>query len=60
MTSNSKETARQVFERLIAEHPDRFVEAPKTGEGFVILGARPPTPKERSDEEKDAVEGHGR
>jgi hypothetical protein len=43
MTSNSKETARQVFERLIAEHPDRFVEAPKTGEGFVILGARQPT-----------------
>jgi hypothetical protein len=55
MTDTRKETAREVFERLIAEYPGRFVEAKPTGQGYIILGARPPTAKdkERRDDEPD-------
>jgi hypothetical protein len=34
-----KETARETYTRLIAENP-RFKEAPKTGQGFEIVGAK--------------------
>jgi hypothetical protein len=55
MTDTRKETAVEAAKRLLREHPDRFKEAPQTGEGYVILGAKPPK-KEHSDEAQDADE----
>jgi hypothetical protein len=36
------ETAREAFERLLAENP-QFVEAPKTGQAVTIIGGGRPT-----------------
>ena len=48
MSEQNKETAREAAMRLLATNP-RWKEAPKTGEGFVILGARTSVPEGKSD-----------
>jgi hypothetical protein len=50
MSEQNKETAREAAMRLLATNP-RWKEAPKTGEGFVILGARTSVPEGKSDGE---------
>ena len=41
MVTADGETAADIFKRRVANDP-QFVEAKNTGQGFVIVGARPP------------------
>jgi hypothetical protein len=52
MTTKSTETAREIFLREIADNP-RFKLAEPSGQGIIILGARPPTKKEHSNDGPD-------
>ena len=55
MSEPNRQSARDVYLHEIATNP-RFREAPKSGAAYVILGARPSTPKGMSDDGENRQE----